>query len=133
MLGKLYAVQGNRIAGLTMVEDKSVTPPSAPHGLTIQEDKNELILSWEPSEGIVDEYEICYDEHIDCTLPVGIATTVKLESPRVQPGKVYAMKVRELTKGVMENGVMLLLDKSLNHFLKSQKSLIFCFNQQRQL
>ena len=99
MLGKLYAVQGNRIAGFTIVEDKSVRPPSAPHGLTIQEDKNELILSWEPSEGTVDEYEVCYDEHIDCTLPVGIATTVKLESPRVQPSKVYAMKVRGINKG----------------------------------
>ena len=100
MLDKMYALQQNRRAGLTMVEDKCVRPPSAPRGLTIQEDKTELILSWEQSEGTVDEYEVCYDEHNEgYIVPVGKTTTIKLESPRVQPGNAYAMKVCGINKG----------------------------------
>ena len=47
----------------------------------------------------MDEYEVCYDEHNDCTIPVGTTTIVELESPRVQPGNVYVMKVRGINKG----------------------------------
>ena len=107
MLTRISSLQENSRAGVHIVQDRSVEPPSAPHGLAIQGDKNKLILSWEPSEGIVDEYEVCYDEHNDCTIPVETTTIVELESPKVQPGNVYVMKVRGINKGVRENGVML--------------------------
>ena len=99
MLAKISALQENSKAGVHIVQDNSVTLPSAPLRLTLHEDKNKLVLSWEPSEGIVDEYEVCYDEHNECIIPVGITTAVKLESPNVQPGNVYAMKVRGINKG----------------------------------
>ena len=99
MLNKISALQENNKAGVHLVQDKSIIPPSAPHGLTLQEDKNKLVLFWEPSEGIVDEYEVCYDERNESIKPVGMATIIKLESPCVQPGNVYAMKVRGINKG----------------------------------
>ena len=99
ILVRISSLQENSNAGVHIVQDRSVKPPSAPHGLAIQGDKNKLILSWEPSEGIVDEYEVCYDEHKECTIPVGTTTIVELESPKVQPGNVYAMKVRGINKG----------------------------------
>ena len=49
----------------------------------------------------MDKYEICYDEHNDdCSFLVGgECTDVEIESPWVQPGKIYAMKVRGFNKG----------------------------------
>ena len=100
VLGNISAtLRTNTRAGIYSIEDKSVTPPSAPHGLTIQENKDKLSLSWEPSKGIVGKYEVCYDEHNECIVAVGMTTTVTLESPRVQPGNIYAMKVRGINKG----------------------------------
>ena len=98
-LSKISALQDNSRAGLTVIEDKSVRPPSAPHRVAIEEDNGKLILSWGSTEGTVDEYEVCYDEHNECTVPVGVTTTVILESPRVLPGNVYAMRVRGINKG----------------------------------
>ena len=108
-LDKIFASLENGKAGVHIVEDKSVRPPSVPHGLTLQEDKNNLVLSWEPSEGIVDGYEVCYDERNACVKPVGMATTIKLESPCVRPGNVYGMNLKyvESTKGVREIGAIL--------------------------
>ena len=95
MLIQISNLQENSKEGVYIVQDKSVKSLSVP---AIEEDKNKIVLSWEPSEGIVDEYEVCYDEHNECTVPVGTTTIVKLESPRVQPGNVYAMKVCGINK-----------------------------------
>ena len=72
---------------------------AAPPRLTITEYKNKFILSWEPYGGIVEGYEICYDEHEGCILSVGKVTTVEIGSPRVLPGNLYTMKVRAINKG----------------------------------
>ena len=99
-LGKMVALQENSRAGVNLIEDKSIRWPPPPPGLNIQENKNKFILSWKPSGGIVDEYEICYNEQEDCSMRiVGKLTSIELESPRVQPGKVYVMKVRGINKG----------------------------------
>ena len=98
MLVRISTLQENNKAGIHLVQDKSIIPPSAPHGLTLQEDKSKLVLTWEPSEGIVDEYEVCYDEQNECIKSVEMAT-IKLESPCVRPGNVYGMKVRGINKG----------------------------------
>ena len=86
-LCKIACVQENSMVGLTVIEDKSVRPPTAPD-LTIQERKNKLILSWKPSRGNVDDYEVCYDEHENLIVPVGKVTTVEIGSPQVLPGNV---------------------------------------------
>ena len=58
MLIQISSLQENSKEFVHIVQDKSVKPPSAPPGLAIEEDKNKIVLSWEPSEGIVDEYEV---------------------------------------------------------------------------
>ena len=89
------------MAGISIVTDKTIRPPPAPPGLTVQEDKNKFILSWKPCEGDVDKYELCYDEQEeDSIVQVGNATTLTLGSPRVQPGNVYPMKIRGVKEGV---------------------------------
>ena len=99
-LGKMVALQENSRAGVNLIEDKSIRRPPPPPGLNIQENKNKFILSWKPSGGIVDEYEICYNEQEDCTMTIaGKLTSIELGSPRVQPGKVYVMKVCGINKG----------------------------------
>ena len=99
-VSKMVALQENSRVGVNLVEDKSIRWPPPPPGLSIQENKNKLILSWKPSGGIVDDYEVCYNEHEDCSIVVaGKLTSIELESPRVQPGNVYVMKVRGINKG----------------------------------
>ena len=99
-LDKVVALQQNSMAGLSMIKDKSIRRPPAPLGFNIQESKNKFILSWKPSGGIVDKYEICYNEHDDCSFPVDSeCTDVEIESPWVKPGNIYAMKIRGVNKG----------------------------------
>ena len=99
-LSKMVALQENSRAGLALIEDKSVRWPQAPPGLNIQENNNIFLLSWKPCGGIVDEYEVCYNEHEDCSILIaGKFTSIELGSPRVQPGNIYAMKVRGINKG----------------------------------
>ena len=90
----------NSNEGIYAIEDESVTKPSAPAKLKIEESKNTFTLSWEPpSVGTVDEYEVCYNDKENRICRVGKATTVILESPRVSVGKLYTMKVRGINKG----------------------------------
>ena len=89
-LTKISALQENNRVGLNIVADKSVRRPSAPFRLTISENKNKFILSWEPCRETVEDYEICYDEHENLILSVGKATTVEIGSPRVLPGNLYS-------------------------------------------
>ena len=103
-LSKTVALQQNgmnSIAGLNIIEDESIRQPPAPLGFNIQESKNKFILSWKPSRGIVDKYEICYNEHDDeSSFLVGAeCTNIEIESPLVQPGNVYVMKIRGINKG----------------------------------
>ena len=110
-LDKMVILQqnDNYKTGLSIVLDKSIRRPPAPPGLTIQENKNEFILSWKPCGGTVDDYEVCYDEQENLILSVRKAakveigkvmpTTLKIGSPRVLPGNVYTMKVRGINKG----------------------------------
>ena len=98
-LTKISALQENNRVGLNIVTDKSVRRPSAPFRLTISENKNKFILSWEPCRETVKDYEICYNEHENLILSVGKVTTVEIGSPRVLPGNLYTMKVRAINKG----------------------------------
>ena len=88
MLRRNTILQENVRAGVKIVEDKSVRRPPAPPGFTIQESKNAFLLSWKPCGGTIDEYEVCYDEHENYTLPVGKATSIEIGSPRVSPKNV---------------------------------------------
>ena len=98
-LHKIAVLQENNMAGINIVTDKAIRRPSAPLGFTVQEDKNEFILSWKPCEGDVSEYQLSYDEHEDSIVSVGNVTTLTLGSPKVQPGNVYPMKIRGINKG----------------------------------
>ena len=99
-LSKIAVLQENSRAGLNLIEDKSVRRPQAPSGLNIQENNNKFLLSWKPCGGTVDEYEVCYNEYEDSSIIVaGKFTSIELESPRVQPGNIYVMKVRGINKG----------------------------------
>ena len=68
-------------------------------GLIIQENQNKFLLSWKPSTGTVDGYEVSYDEHKNFILPVGKVTTIEIGSPLVLPGNIYTIKVRGINKG----------------------------------
>ena len=61
----MVALQQNSMAGLNIVEDRSIRRSPAPPGFKVQDCKNKFMLSWKPSGGIVNKYEICYDEHDD--------------------------------------------------------------------
>ena len=98
-LNKLSILQENSTAGIYITVDNSVRRPPAPPGFTIRENKNKLILSWKPLRGVIDDYQICYNEQENCIVSVGNVTTVELGPPRVQPGNVYVMKVRGINKG----------------------------------
>ena len=98
-LTKIAVLQENKMVGLNIVTDKSVRRPAAPPRLTIKENKNNFTLSWLPCGGIVEDYEICYDEHESGILSVGKVTTVEIGWPRVSPGNLYTMKVRGINKG----------------------------------
>ena len=98
-LDKIVLLQENSMAGIHKVEDSSIRRPPAPPGFIIKENKNVFTLSWKPCGGVVDEYEVCYDEQNQSILSAGTGTTLKIGSPRVQPGKVYIMKVRGVNKG----------------------------------
>ena len=99
-LGEIAVLQLNSMAGLNIVEDKSIKRPPAPLGFNIQDCNNNLKLSWKPSGGIVDKYEICYDEHCNRSFLVGgECTTADIGSPRIHPKNTYAMKVRGINKG----------------------------------
>ena len=99
-LSKMVALQQNSMAGLNIIEDESIRRPPASLGFNIQENKNKFILSWKPSRGIVDKYEICYNEHDESSFLVGAeCTSVEIESPWVQPGNVYVMKIHGINKG----------------------------------
>ena len=47
----------------------------------------------------MDEYEVCYNEHENRIYIVRDAATVIIGPPRVLVGKVYTMKVCEISKG----------------------------------
>ena len=87
--------------GINLIEDKSIRRPPAPPGLSIQENKNNLLLSWKPCGGTVVKYEVCYNEHEPhCSIVIaGTLTSIELDSSIVEPGNVYAMKVRGINKG----------------------------------
>ena len=88
----------NSKVGISIIADSSVRRPPAPSGLTIQVNENKLKLSWKPC-GAVDDYEVCYDENNNLTVPVGNVTAVEIGLPQVSPGKVYTMRVRGINKG----------------------------------
>ena len=101
-LDKMLIFQENNMAGINIVEDKSIRKPPAPLGFTIQENKNELKLSWKPiaSRGVVENYQVCYDASNNSYILVkNDITTLGICPPRIQPGKVYTMKVRGVNKG----------------------------------
>lgn len=89
----------NSKVGISTISDSSVRRPPAPPGLTIQENKNKLKLSWKPCGGIVDDYQVCYNENNNLILSVGNVTKIEIGFPRVSPGNVYTMKVRGINKG----------------------------------
>ena len=93
-------VKGNKMAGVTEI-NKSIRRPPAPPGIDVtQYDDDKFILSWNHSGGRVDNYEVCIDESSgDSVVVNGKCISILLESPRVQPGNVYAMKVRGINKG----------------------------------
>ena len=99
-LCEIAVLQQNSLAGLNIVEDKSIKRPPAPPEFNIQDCNDKFKLSWKPSRGIVDEYEICYDEHRNRSFLVGgECTTADIGSPRVNPKNAYAMKIRGINKG----------------------------------
>ena len=100
ILSKIATIRENKKAGLNIIEDKSIRRPPAPPGFNVQENKNIFILSWKPCGGHVDEYEVCYNEHENLSILItGALTSIELESPRVKPGNIYAMKIRGINKG----------------------------------
>jgi len=99
-LDALVALQEGTRAGINIIADRSVRPPPAPPGFKIQPNKNKFLLSWKPCGGTVDDYEVCYDEAKKFTfLTKGPCLHVEIDSSRVAPGKMYAMKVRGINKG----------------------------------
>ena len=90
----------NSGVGLSTIVE-SIEPPPAPSNFRIQDCKTKFKLSWKPlSEGDVDEYEICYNQHDKSSRVIsGENHTVEIESPLVKFGCLYAMKVRGINKG----------------------------------
>lgn len=101
MFRRSVILQENSRAGIKIVEDNTVRRPPPPPEFTIQECKNTFLLSWKPSGGTIDGYEVCYDEHEDYTYPVGKVTSIEIGSPRISPKikSLYTMKVRGVNKG----------------------------------
>ena len=110
ILEETVTLQQNRMAGLSIIKNKSMRRPPAPTAFKIQEFNNKIKLSWEPSEGTVDEYEICYDEHRNRSFRVdGECTDVEIDSTTIRPGEPYVMKVcgiNEGGKGEWSNALM---------------------------
>ena len=95
----MVMIQENEDIGLRKISDSSVSPPPSPSGVTIREDKNNLVLSWKSCAGMVDGYEVCYDENNKCIKHVGKINEVEFSPPRVLPGNIYTMKVRGVNNG----------------------------------
>ena len=123
----------NNKVGISTITDSSIRRPSAPPGLTIQENKNKLKLSWKPCEGIVDDYEVCYNENDNLVLFVGNVTAVEIGFPRVLSGKVYTMKVRGVNKGGTGEWSKSVVGQIIKPFPQKPTIMTFPSNQLQQL
>ena len=70
---------------------------------------NKFIVSWSKSDD-VDFFELCYDEDQHLSIPlVGNVYKIELGSPKVEPGRIYTMKIRGINdkgKGKWSNPVV---------------------------
>ena len=85
--------------GICVVLDKNMKCPTAPV-LSYVATADEFILSWKPNDPTVSKYELCYNEDtLAITSIEGCATEVKIGAPRVEPGRIYTMKIRGINSG----------------------------------
>ena len=115
-VAKLKTMTESPDSGIYITIDKFKKPPVPPK-LLVKVTTERFVLSWEPADETVINYELCYDDELKAvkTLKGGISRA-EIGEPWVVPGKIYTMKIRGVNsggKGDWSNSIVAQFNKPL--------------------